>query len=82
MDQMIFLKYITWYSNLWHLYTTLSWDWSGQKKKSQDLGGNRTRDHHNSSVTALPVELPSPWEQGGGELDTYMYTSALGAYYG
>ena len=26
---------------------------------------NRT---HNSSVTAPPVELSSPWEQGGGEL--------------
>ena len=48
--------------NHWHLLV-LSLIW-----KSQDLGGNRTHDHHNSSVTALPVELPSPWEQGGGEL--------------
>ena len=45
----------------------------------QYLGGNWTHDHHNSSVTALPVELPSPWEQSGGELGI-VYTSALGAY--
>ena len=38
------------------------------KEKSQDLGGNWTHNFHNSSVTALPVELSSPWEQGGGEL--------------
>ena len=39
-----------------------------KEKKSQDLGRNRFHDHHNSGVTALPVELPSPWEEGGGEL--------------
>ena len=37
-------------------------------KKSQDLGRSRTHDHHNSGETALPIELPTPWEQGGGEL--------------
>ena len=36
------------------------------KEKSQDLDGHNL---YNSSVTALPVELPSPWEQGDGELD-------------
>ena len=36
-------------------------------EKKKNLGGNRTHDHHNSDVTALPVELPSPWEQGGGK---------------
>ena len=39
-----------------------------KKKKSQDLGGNRTHDNHNSGVSALPVEVPSPWVQGDGEL--------------
>ena len=28
-----------------------------ERKKSQDLGGNRTYNLHNSSVTDLPVEL-------------------------
>ena len=30
-----------------------------ERKKSQDLDGSRTNDHHNSGVTAQPVELPS-----------------------
>ena len=34
-----------------------------KEKTSQDLSGNQTHDHHNSSVTALPL---SPWEQGDG----------------
>ena len=38
------------------------------EKKTQDLGGSWTHNHHNSGVTAVPVELPSPWEQGSGEL--------------
>ena len=29
------------------------------KEKSDDLCLNRTNNHHNSDVTALPVELPS-----------------------
>ena len=29
------------------------------------LDGNRTHNLHNFSVTALPVELPSPSEQSG-----------------
>ena len=38
--------------------------------ESQDLGENCTHNLHNSGVTALhvPVELPSTWKQGGGEL--------------
>ena len=39
-----------------------------ERKKLQDLGGSRIHDHHSSGVTALPVELPIPWEQGGEEL--------------
>ena len=38
------------------------------KENSQELGGNRTHNLHSSGVTALPVELPIPWEQGGEEL--------------
>lgn len=36
--------------------------------RSQDLGGNQTINLNNTGVTALPVQLTSPWEQGGGEL--------------
>ena len=37
------------------------------ERKKRVLGGNRTHNFHNLSVTALPVELPSPWNQGSGE---------------
>ena len=43
---------------------------TGKKRLSHDLGQSRAHNHHNSGVTvhALPVELPSPWKQGSGEL--------------
>ena len=54
------------------------------KEKLHDLDGiNQTHNLHNSGVTALPVELPSPGEQGGGSYTArYLYTGPLGAYSG
>ena len=58
-----------------------------EKRKSQDLYTCRwelnpqTSHHHNSGVTALPVELPSPWEQGGGELGICTYVASVLLHY-
>ena len=41
------------------------------------FGGTRMHNLHISVCDALPVELPSPWEQGGGEYGTYTYKCFL-----
>ena len=65
-------------ANLWHLYIY----YQVLRLICSELGGNGTHDHHNSGVTALHVELPSPWEQGDGELGTCIQVLLHGVWLG
>ena len=50
----------------------LRFNW--REKKSQDLDGNRTYDHHNSSVAALPLRYQALGSKKWWGI-SYLYTS-------